>query len=119
MSHGASDCRDDWNSDTQNPNCHHDGDNGADFYDSGKGGHKWMLDEWRIPTEDLSKIYAGMGYANETAEKIEKCTTIMFVGSILERYFSDMITFKYENHTAFLTEELDLWFHGGLSDMAN
>lgn len=39
MSHDASDCRDDWNSDTQKPNCHSDGDNGADFYDGGKGGH--------------------------------------------------------------------------------
>jgi hypothetical protein len=41
----------------------------------------------------------------------------MYLGSILEKYFSSMITFHYDTHAAFLTEELDLWYHGGIEDM--
>lgn len=78
-----------------------------------------MLNDWKVPTEHLSKIYSNMGYPNETAEKIKECTTVMYIGSFLEKNFADMITFYFENHTAFLTEELDLWYHGGLSDIAN
>ena len=75
-----------------------------------------MVEEWMIPTKDLSAIYTNMGY-NEPAEKIENCTSLMFVGSLLERRFGDIVTLYYANHTAFLTEELDLWYHGGLADM--
>jgi hypothetical protein len=41
----------------------------------------------------------------------------MYVGSILESHFANAITFHYDTHAAFLTEELDLWYHGGLEDM--
>ena len=95
------------------------GDSGADFYDGGKGGSQFTSEFWSIPTEDLSKIYATMNLTNETSAKIEKCTTLMYVGALLEHRFGDIATLYYANHTAFLTEELDLWFHGGLSDMGS
>ncbi len=41
MSHDGSDCKDDWDSGSQNPNCHSDGDTGADFYIAGRGGMAW------------------------------------------------------------------------------
>jgi hypothetical protein len=41
----------------------------------------------------------------------------MYLGSILEKHFSSMITFHFDTHASFLTEELDLWYHGGLEDM--
>jgi hypothetical protein len=42
----------------------------------------------------------------------------MYIGSLLTRYFSGIITFMYEEYAAFSTEELDLWYNGGLADMA-
>jgi hypothetical protein len=60
-----------------------------------------------------------MGYVNETASKIEDCMSMMYIGNVLERHFSNAITFYFANHTSYLTEEVDLWYHGGLSDMAD
>ena len=79
----------------------------------------WMEDDWKIPSDDMSKVYASMGYTEETPEKIDQCTTIMYVGSLLEHYYAGIITRYYENHSAFLTEEADTWYHGGFSDMAD
>jgi hypothetical protein len=41
----------------------------------------------------------------------------MYLGSILEKHFSSLITFHFDTHASFLTDELDLWYHGGLEDM--
>jgi hypothetical protein len=60
-----------------------------------------------------------MGYPDETASKITDCMSIMYIGNLLEKRFAAAFTFYYANHTAFLTEELDTWYHGGISDMAN
>jgi len=117
MSHDGSDCKDDWNSGSQSPNCHSDGDSGADFYAGGRGGMAWHNETWSIPTNDLEKIYKTMNLPNESSTKIAECTLVMYIGSILERHYANMITFHYDTHAAFLTEELDLWYHGGLDDM--
>lgn len=53
MSHDGSDCLDNWDSGTQKPNCHSDGDSGADFYLGGKGGMAWHNETWTVPTKDL------------------------------------------------------------------
>lgn len=42
MSHDGSDCKDDWNTGAQSPNCHTDGDVGGDFYSGGRGGMAWQ-----------------------------------------------------------------------------
>jgi hypothetical protein len=118
MSHAASDCRDDWGSGEQKPNCHTMGDTGADFYLGGRGGTAWLEHKWRVPTKDLHKIYESIGLPNESAAKILGCTSVMFIGSVLEQFFTSYVTYMYDKHTAFLTEELDLWFHGGIEDMA-
>lgn len=117
MSHDGSDCKDDWNTGSQSPNCHSDGDAGADFYNGGRGGMAWHNETWSIPTNDLELIYKSMNLPNETSLKIAECTLTMYLGSILERHYANMITFHYDTHAAFLTEELDLWYHGGLDDM--
>ena len=119
MSHVASDCDDNWNSGSQKPNCHTDGDVGADFYLGGRGGTAWLEHKWKVPTKDLAKIYESMNLKNETSLKITGCTSIMYIGSVLEQYFTSYVTSKYDQHTAFLTEDLDFWFHGGLEDMAS
>jgi hypothetical protein len=43
MSHDGSDCKDSWNTAGPNgePSCHTLGDNGADFYNTGRGGMSW------------------------------------------------------------------------------
>lgn len=84
MSHVASDCDDDWNSGSQKPNCHSDGDIGADFYLGGRGGTAWLQHKWKVPAKDLAKIYKTMNLMNETSLKITGCTSIMFIGSVLE-----------------------------------
>lgn len=58
-----------------------------------------------------------MGLPDESSEKIALCTLTMFIGSILQQHYASLITFHYDTHAAFLTEELDLWYHGGLADM--
>jgi hypothetical protein len=71
-----------------------------------------------VPTKDLHKLYEQFGFPEESQLKILKCTSIMFIGSVLEQFFTSFVTYMYDKHTAFLTEELDLWYHGGLEDMA-
>ena len=117
MCHDGSDCKDIWSSNTDKPSCHSDGDSGADFYIGGRGGLGFLNETWTIPTKDLSKIYESMGMPNETSNKIQRCTMLMYAGSLLERHFANLITFYYDSHAAFLAEDLDLWYHGGLEDM--
>jgi hypothetical protein len=116
MSHDGSDCQDIWNSGSS-PTCHTLGDVGGDFYNTGRGGMAWHNETWTIPTDDLELIYKSMNLPNETSQKIFECTLTMYLGSILQRHFAALITFHYDNHASFLTEELDLWYHGGLEDM--
>jgi hypothetical protein len=118
MSHDGSDCLDDWASGKQNPNCHSDGDIGADFWIGGRGGANYFNTSWTVPTKDLSAIYREMmNITDQSSSQIYFCTTEMYIGAILERHFANLITFYFDHHTAFLTEDLDLWYHGGLEDM--
>ena len=58
-----------------------------------------------------------MNLTEESAEKLTQCTLTMYLGSILEHHFSSLITFHFDTHASFLTDELDLWYHGGIEDM--
>jgi hypothetical protein len=62
MSHDGSDCQDEWNTGGADgrPSCHTLGDNGADFYDTGKGGMTWQNETWTIPVTDLEMVYKSM-----------------------------------------------------------
>lgn len=112
MSHEASDCLDKW--DSGDPSCHSDGDTGADFYNAGREGSDFLLEAWSIPYYDLSKIYEKINITTSTPAKIEYCTNIMYIGSVLTKHFSGILSITAEAHTAFMSEELDLWFQGGL-----
>ena len=70
MAHGASDCKDSWNSRTD-PTCHTLGDVGADFYNAAREGSDYLREKWTIPSKDLSKIYAMIGYPDESPELID------------------------------------------------
>jgi hypothetical protein len=43
----------------------------------------------------------------------------MYISSILEEYLTSSVTYLLDLHSAFLTEELDLWYHSGLEDMGS
>ena len=116
MSHEASDCRDFWNNPATLINCHYMGDLGADFYLSGRGGLGFLKHTWSLPVTDMANIYANMGLSITSAE-IVACNTIFFVGSILEEFFGSYLTFVLDLHSAFLTEDLDGWYNGGIEDM--
>ena len=77
-----------------------------------------MSQSWDIPADDLSQIYASMGLPYESASKISSCTATLYMGALMENVLLGFFTLYYEQHTAFLTEDLDLWFHGGIEDMA-
>ncbi len=77
----------------------------------------WYNETWTIPTSDLQEIYKTMNLPDESSTKIAECTFVMYIGAILEAHYANMIAFHFDTHAAFLTEELDLWYHGGLEDM--
>ena len=119
MSHDGSDCEDNWDDPRQKPNCHKDGDEGADFYLSGRGETNWLNEKWTLPTNDLAKIYESMNLKGESAQKIYLCAMTMYGGTVIEKYITSKIRNDYDSHSAFLTEELDLWYNGGIEDMAS
>lgn len=55
MANAASDCNGDWEG--TNPSCHTMGDNGGDFFESGRGGLGYNTNNWEVPNEDLALIY--------------------------------------------------------------
>ena len=79
-------------------------------YDAGREGSDFLKEKWTVPTKDLSKIYAKIGIHTSTPEKIEYCTNILYIGHVLNKYFGGLLTNVFEEHTAFMSEELDLWF---------
>ena len=111
MSHAASDCLDNWEK------CHGVGDNGIDFYLSLRGNLSLMTTKWSIPVLDLYNIYQKIGM-NVPITRLWACPEIMYVGSIFERIGSELALFIDEYHSAFLTQDIDLYFAGGLDDMA-
>lgn len=116
MAHDSSDCLDEWNSGTS-PTCHTIGDTGADFFLAYRGGLDYLDKVWRVPTYDLSQIYQRMGL-NISEWEIGGCMAIMFIGAMAERLGSGLILEYFGKHAAFLAEEVDLWFMGGIDDMA-
>ncbi len=112
MGHMASDCKDEWT------DCHTPGDAGGDFYLAYRGGLRWLSDYWTVPVPDLDSIYKEMGSPTNTKVMTE-CLMMLYTGARLESLVSVLVLPQYEKKAAFLTEDLDLWFHGGLDDMAN
>jgi hypothetical protein len=60
-----------------------------------------------------------MNLTKVSAGEITACCTTMFGGVILEKYISNMVHTTFEKKASFLTEDLDLWYHGGLEDIAS
>ena len=116
MAHDSSDCLDEWNSGTD-PTCHTIGDTGGDFFLAYRGGLDWLNTIWRVPTSDLSKIYQRIDL-NISELEIGACMAVMYTGAVAEKVGSGLIFENYGKHTAFLAEEIDLWFMGGIDDMA-
>lgn len=116
MSHDSSDCLDEWNSGTD-PTCHTIGDTGADFFLAYRGGLDYLNKVWNVPTSFLSEVYQKMGLSISELE-IAGCMAIMFTGAMAEKLGSGLIFEYFGKHAAFLAEEVDLWFMGGIDDMA-
>lgn len=111
MSHGDSDCEDDWRK------CHTLGDEGADLYLSYRGGFKWMSKSWRIPFKELNEIYTSIGL-QAPIKTMTECAIKMYLGTHLERPYAIAELVKDEIRSSFLAENVDSWFHGGIDDMA-
>jgi len=111
MGHMTSDCDDNWN------NCHDRGDRGGDVYLAFRGDSKWLKETWRVPIKDLNEIYDSMSVDSNRASMTE-CAIMMYLGVRFEPIAAYFLLLQDERNAAFLTEELDLWFHGGLDDMA-
>jgi glycosylphosphatidylinositol phospholipase D len=111
MGHGASYCGDDWG------NCHGFGDNGGDMFLSYRGNLRRMSTFWSIPVDDLYTMYSSLGYHIPDGI-IEECTTVFYLATHVEWVVAWYMLRENEIYAPFLTEELDLFFHGGLDDMA-
>jgi glycosylphosphatidylinositol phospholipase D len=111
MSHMASDCQDIWE------DCHGVGDTGADLYLALRGNLSWMSQSWSIPVDDLYNIYKSIDL-EVPKNRLWACPEIMYTGTIFERLGGGADLFDSEIHAAFLTEDLDLYFSGGIDDMA-
>ena len=117
MSHEASDCKDDWNNGT-NPTCHSIGDTGADLFLAHRGGLDYIKEIWNVPSKFLHEVYNKVNMSISSIE-IADCMATMFVGAQLEKLAGGVAFENYGKHAAFLSEELDLWFVGGIDDMAS
>jgi len=112
MGHMTSNCKDNWN------NCHNRGDRGGDVYLAFRGDLKWINNIWRIPIKDLHEIYKSISVLSDE-KTMALCSLMMYVGMKLEPIASLYLLSEDEKNAAFLSEELDLWYHGGLDDMAS
>jgi glycosylphosphatidylinositol phospholipase D len=111
MSHGASNCEDIWQY------CHNIGDSGADYYLSYRGNLKKLSDDiWKIPTQDILNIYKMSGH-DIPAVELEGCVELLYLASEFEWIISSMNLKKNEINASFLTDDLDMFYNGGLDDM--
>ena len=111
MGHMTSDCKDNWN------HCHNRGDRGGDVYLAFRGDLKWSNQKWRVPIKDLQEMYESISVPSDTTT-MTQCAIIMYLGVKLEPIASFYLLSEDEKNAAFLSEELDLWYHGGLDDLA-
>ena len=117
MTHSSPFCHDEWNSGSS-PTCHTIGDNGGDLFLSYRGNLDWFNTIWHVPTSDLSKVYTSINF-NASALEIGACMTLMYTGAVLEKLAAGTVAYwYYDKYSAFLSEEIDLWYAGGLDDMA-
>lgn len=58
-----------------------------------------------------------MNITEGTSEvELDACCMAMYGGSILDKYISGVATEVLDKHASFLTDELDMWYHGGIED---
>jgi glycosylphosphatidylinositol phospholipase D len=111
MGHGASNCGDDWGK------CHGFGDNGGDMFLSYRGNLRRASSFWSIPVNDMYAMYSSLGL-NIPAGTLENCTTVFYLVTHVEWVVAWYMLRENEMYAPFLTEELDLFYHGGIDDMA-
>lgn len=111
MGHMTSDCKDNWN------NCHDRGDVGGDMVLGFRGDSKWINKIWKIPIKDLQEIYNELSIKSDRTS-MTQCAIMMYLGVRLEPVAAYYLLMKNERNAAFLSEELDLWYHGGIDDLA-
>lgn len=112
MGHDASICKDDrWEK------CHGIGDTGADFYLSYRADLHHFSDYWTYPINDLVEIYK-ISKLDVPKMPMIKCGMKMFLGYKLEWVVALVALNHFEKDAHFLTDDLDLFFSGGIDDMA-
>lgn len=112
MGHLSSDCKDYWE------NCHGRGDTGGDIYLAYKLDVHVLSQLWSIPLDDIIELYVKIGEKIPAKNKMIFCLLKMFLGAKLEKIGSIIMLSQNEKLAQFLTESLELYFHGGLDDMA-
>lgn len=119
MCHNGSICKDLPYATDQNPNCKQIGDWGMDVQlgvrYTGDGIYETA---WAFPTYDIGQVYLMMGVNGQSQFLMDVCTKSMYTGFVLEKIFIDYLPLDYNSRASFLSEEPDLWFNGGLEDMA-
>lgn len=112
LSHDSSDAKDDFST------AHDLSDNGAEFYLSGREGLHTKYPYWKVPSKALEEVYKNIGIKAPWYE-IDGCVFLMYLGNIFDKIISyEYFQIKFNKHEAFLVEELDQWFTGGVQDMA-
>lgn len=112
MGHLSSNCKDYWE------NCHGRGDTGGDIYLAYKLDVHVLSQLWSIPLDDIIELYNKIGEKIPSKNKMIFCLLKMFLGAKLEKIGSIIMLSQNEKLAQFLTESLELYFHGGLDDMA-
>ncbi|CAF0759865.1 unnamed protein product, partial [Didymodactylos carnosus] len=126
------------------PNGFIDGDAWNDFHDDRSAAHSsvdpggdsicdyelpigyiGLVNRWYVPSEHLQSIYkqyADIYHSplelNATAQIVEICSDLMFIGRFFDDLFLGVEYPKYSKNNTFLLEELYDYYYGGIENMA-
>ncbi|CAF1193247.1 unnamed protein product [Adineta ricciae] len=85
-----------------------------------------LTNKWYIPSQELEEIYKRYAVAydsplenNATAERVQKCSDLMFIGRFADALFLGLEYPTYAHNNSFLLDSLYEYYHGGLMNMAH
>lgn len=102
---------------------HSDGDFGGDVLTYFQFNMDYLdpINEWYVPTQDLSNIYRRMYQSPDRMplDVIENCTSLIYLGLIGEGIgVIDLLYPEYAEASPFLVDRFNDFFLGGIDDMA-
>jgi glycosylphosphatidylinositol phospholipase D len=79
----------------------------------------FLVDEWYLPSEDLTVIYEMLGFTEVSPDVIDTCVGLLYAEvQAIKNLPSELLYPYFAAQAPFLVDQFQDWWDGGVDDMA-